>query len=279
MSAARGARARRWRARLAALLAPALLAGCISEDREVELGDQIAANLNARIPLVTDAPVNLYVNELGRLLARHSSRPELEYHFYVVDTDGVNAFALPGGHIYVNRGLIERTRDVSELAGVLAHEIGHVAARHGAKSLQRQMRTSGMSALLYRVILGREPILDQDALKMGGQLWNASHSRADEAEADRLAVGYLIETGVDPRGMLTLFNTLMDEERRSGQMVSVEWFSTHPNTESRLDSTRRQIVERLPKTAAPALARNNASYPDFLHRLHELPPSPMILDM
>ncbi|HEX2204838.1 MAG TPA: M48 family metallopeptidase [Longimicrobium sp.] len=277
MSALRGARARFRRARLAVLLAPALLAGCISEEREVELGDQIAANLNSRIPLVRDAPVNLYVNELGRLLARHSARPGLEYHFYVVDTDGVNAFALPGGHIYVNRGLIERTRDVSELAGVLAHEIGHVAARHGAKSLQRQMRTSGMSSLLYRVILGREPILDQDALKMGGQLWAASHSRADEAEADQLAVGYLIETGVDPRGMLTLFGTLMEEERKS-QMETVEWFSTHPSTERRLDRTRQQILERLPETAEE-LARNNASYPDFLHRLHELPPAPVMIEL
>jgi predicted Zn-dependent protease len=262
------------------LLAPALLAGCISEEREKELGNQIAAHVNAQIPLVRDVPLNLYVNELGRMLARHSERPELEYHFYIIDTDGVNAFALPGGHIYVNRGLIERTSNVAELAGVLAHEIGHVAARHGAESLQRQLRTSGVSSLLYQTILGREPLLDQEALKLGGQLWSAAHSRHDESEADQLAVRYLIDTGVDPRGMLTLFTSLLEEERQNPHGTAAEWFSTHPNTERRLALTRSRIQELLPKPPqARALASNNASYPLFLKRLEALPPPTAVFQM
>ena len=278
------------RARLARagalLLALPLLAGCISEEREKALGDQIAANINARVPLVQDAPLTLYINELGRMIARHSERPDLQYRFYIVDTGGINAFALPGGHIYINRGLIERTRNVSELAGVLAHEIGHVAARHGAENLQRHMRTSSMSSLLYQIILGREPLIDQQALQLGTHLWAAAHSRADEAEADRLAVGYLIDTGVDPRGMLTLFTTLLEEEQQlpTGSAAG-QWFSTHPNTEQRLAETRQRIQVVLPQVGTgsaeerKALAVDNASYPQFLRRLRELPPSPMMFPM
>ncbi|HET7459947.1 MAG TPA: M48 family metallopeptidase [Longimicrobium sp.] len=274
-------RARHGRARLAALglaLLPAV-AGCVNEAQERDLGGQIAANLNARIPLVRDAPLNLYVNDLGRLVAKHSGRPDLQYRFFIVDTDAVNAFALPGGYIYVDRGLIARTRNVSELAGVLAHEIAHVALRHGARNLERQMRTSGMSSLLYRKILGRGPLLDQQALQVGNQLWAASHSRSDETAADREAVKYLIATGVDPNGMVELFQELMREERANPQAQSAEWFSTHPNTARRLQLTEQTIQELMPQrqTGIRPLAHNNASYPLFLQRMQMLPPSPPLI--
>jgi predicted Zn-dependent protease len=268
------------RVRLAALalvMAPALT-GCVNEAREKQLGAQIAANLNARVPLVQDVPLNLYVNDLGQLIARHSERPDLQYHFYIVDTDAVNAFALPGGYIYVDRGLIERTRSVSELSGVLAHEIAHVALRHGAKNLQRQMRTSSMSTVLYRTILGRDPLLDQQALQLGNQLWSAGHSRADETAADSEAVKYLIDSGVDPHGMLALFQELMVEERQEPRTENVEWFSTHPATARRLTLTEERINKLLPRPN-PRLARNNASYPLFLARMAMLPPPPPLFPM
>ncbi|HKP74793.1 MAG TPA: M48 family metalloprotease, partial [Longimicrobiaceae bacterium] len=248
------------------------------EAREQELGSQIAANLNARVPLVQDVPLSLYVNDLGQLIARHSARPDLRYHFYIVDNEAVNAFALPGGYIYVDRGLIERTHTVSELAGVLAHEIAHVALRHGAKNLQRQMRTSSMSGLLYRTILGRGPLLDQQALQMGNQLWTAAHSRADEAAADQEAVRYLIATGINPQGMLTLFQGLMIEERQDPRRADLEWFSSHPNTLSRLQATETTITREMP-VPTPRLADNNASYPLFLARMEMLPPPPAIIPM
>ncbi len=267
------ARARRLAGAVAVL---PLLAACVSEQREQQLGDQIAAQINTQIPLVQDAPLNHYVTDLGRMLARRSARPDVPYRFYIVDTEGVNAFALPGGHIYVNRGLIERTRNVSELAGVLAHEIGHVAARHGAKTLQRQMRTRSMSGILYKVILDREPILDQEALDIGGAVWSAAHSRNDEQEADRLAVGYLIASGVDPNGMLSLFNGFVKEEAAVPQGVVAQWFSTHPATMQRLKITRDEIRERLPEVRKP-LATQVPSYEDFLRRLGQLPPSPPLM--
>ncbi|HEX8907101.1 MAG TPA: M48 family metallopeptidase [Longimicrobiaceae bacterium] len=273
----RRARAPARRTAFALLLLPAL-SGCVSEARERQLGAQIAANLNARVPLVQDVPLNLYVNDLGQLIARHSERPDLQYHFYIVDTDAVNAFALPGGYIYIDRGLIQRTRNVSELSGVLAHEIAHVALRHGAKNLQRQMRTRSMSTVLYRTILGRDPLLDQQALQLGNELWAAGHSRADETAADSEAVKYMIATGVDPHGMLSLFNELMVEERQDPHGESVEWFSTHPNTARRLVATEQTIAHLMPRPA-PRLARNNASYPLFLARMAMLPPSPPILPL
>ncbi|HEU0016518.1 MAG TPA: M48 family metallopeptidase [Longimicrobium sp.] len=260
------------RAAAAAALLPLLLGACISERREQAIGDQIASQVNAQVPLVYDVPLNRYVNELGRLIARHSDRPEARYYFYIVDTGSLNAFALPGGHIYVNRGLIERTSNVSELAGVLAHEIGHVAARHGAENLQRHLRSRSMAGVMYQMVLGREPLIDAEALELGGMMWSAHHSRADEQEADELAVRYLMATGVDPRGMLSLFSTLWEEEQHLPQgQQAASWFSTHPTTTARMDATRAHIRTLLPQ-AHGDLARDNKDYPAFLRRLGALPP-------
>jgi predicted Zn-dependent protease len=167
---------------------------------------------------------------------------------------------------------------VSELAGVLAHEIAHVALRHGAKNLQRQMRTSSMSTLLYRTILGRGPLLDQQALQMGNQLWTAAHSRADEAAADQEAVKYLIASGINPQGMVSLFHGLMVEEHADPQRTDLEWFSSHPNTATRLQATETTIGRLMP-VPAPRLADDNASYPLFLARVHTLPPAPPMIPM
>jgi beta-barrel assembly-enhancing protease len=267
---AAGSRLGRWLVPALALL----LGACVNEEREQAIGDTIAAQINAQVPLVEDPAVNLYVNELGQLLAQHSRRPHVPYRFYVVDADGMNAFALPGGHVYVNRGLIERTRNVSELAGILAHEIAHVSARHGAKNLQRHMRTSSMAGMMWQLILGREPIVDHDAIHVGREIWRAQHSRRDEREADRQAVRYMVAAGVDPKGMLTMFDLLLEEEDRTQDAVSIQWFATHPPTEKRIEATRQHIGKVLPDPS-PKLAKNVSSYPLFLERLQRLPPPPL----
>lgn len=238
------------------------------------LGSQIAAEVNARIPLVRDPVTHRYVNALGRVLASKSERPELGYYFYVIDSDAVNAFALPGGHIYVNRGLIERTENISELSAILAHEIGHVASRHGARMLERRLRTGSVVSILYDLILGAEPqILEQSSLQMGRALWTASHSREAELEADERAVEYLIEAGVDPRGMITLLTGLLLEEQASGPRPSLEWFATHPMTRNRIALTRDEIGDELPESAG-RLATDIPSFRGFLARIRLLPPPP-----
>src|SRR5690606_21936667 len=127
---------------VAALGGTAVVGGCasaasISPQQEAQLGAQYAAEINQQLPIVQNSAVHSYINELGRSIASRVD-PRLNYTFYVVNSDQVNAFAVPGGYIYVNRGLIERAESMSELAGVLGHEIGHVVERHGLEQMARQ---------------------------------------------------------------------------------------------------------------------------------------------
>jgi len=114
-----------------------LVAACsVSQDQEVALGRQNAAEINAQLPIVTDPEISDYIQALGKSIASKTSRADLDWHFYVVNTKQVNAFALPGGFIYVNRGLIESADRLDELTGTLGHEIGHVIERHSVKQMQ-----------------------------------------------------------------------------------------------------------------------------------------------
>ncbi len=251
-----------------------LLAGCIGEQREQQLGDQLAQQIGTELPAVRDPLLNLYVQRLGQRIARVSDRPNLHYRFHILDSDVANAFALPGGHVYLTRGLIERTRDVSQLSGVLAHEVGHIAARHGAEQMERQLRTGSLMSFLYQTILGREPaLLEQQALRIGGRLWLARHSREDELEADRLAAEYLIEAGVDPSGIVTFLDRLGAEDAARPSFRAA-WFSTHPLTGERITQLEREI--RAQESQVPeVLLQDVPSYPAFLRRMRALPHAPV----
>jgi beta-barrel assembly-enhancing protease len=260
-------RGRRRAARVAmAVLLAAGMGGCISEEREQHIGDTMAADVNPHLPIIEDPLLNGYLYGLGRQIGSLSARPDLEYHFYIVNTGTVNAFALPGGHIYLTRGLIERTRDGAEFAGVLAHEIGHVAARHGVQKLQRQLRTGSLVNVLYGAIFGREPeLLRDNSLQLANFVWSAQHSRRDEREADRLAVKYLMRSGIDPSGIVTLLETLLEEERLEGYGDSgfeVDWFSTHPLTRDRIRDARRNI-DRLAADNPPEIQLDVDSFSAF----------------
>jgi beta-barrel assembly-enhancing protease len=255
---------------LAATLAG--LTACVSDEQEQRLGDAIATDINRQIPLVRDPTVLLYLNQLGLRIAQNSERPDVPYRFYVINSAVVNAFALPGGHIYVTRGLIMRTENAAELSAVLAHEIGHVAARHGAQALERELRTGSVISMMWELFFRREPaLLDQRALQIGGRVWFATHSRRAEREADRLAVQYLIRTGLNPEGMLSMLRSLLEEESAEPGVNTVEWFSTHPTTEERLDLLSRK-VERLGPEIPPDLEEDLDGYSGFLRRVGMLPP-------
>lgn len=250
-------------------------AGCVNEEQEQQLGNAIARDINVQIPLVADPVSVLYINRMGLALGQRSERPDVPYRFYIVNSSTVNAFALPGGHIYITRGLIERTESASELAAVLAHEVGHVAARHGAQALERELRTGSVVSELYRLFLLREPaILEQRALRLGERFWFASHSRAAEREADRLAIRYMVRAGMDPKGMITMLAGLIEEEAERPQPM-VEWFSTHPATEDRLRALQRRIA-RVEAEPTPELKTDVESYSAFLRRLSSFP-SPLDL--
>ena len=252
------------------------LGGCISESREQQLGDEMATMVNDQIALVRNPLLNAYVSSLGRAIAAVSGRPDLAYHFYIINSAAVNAFALPGGHIYVTRGLIQRTETGGELAGVLAHEIGHVVERHGVARLERHLRTGSLVNVLYSIILGGEPeLLRQNALQLAGFLWSARHSREDEQEADRLAVRYLRESGIDPEEMVSLLESLLEEEQADSSSLASEWFSTHPLTQSRIDQTEAEIAGADAESLRdPSERLSFSSYPAFLRLVAALPPPP-----
>lgn len=251
-----------------------LLSGCISERQEQQIGDEMAGEINTQLPLIRDPLLNVYLSRLGDNLAEVSGRSKLEYRFYLVNSEMVNAFALPGGHIYITRGLIERTRSGAELAGVLAHEIGHVAERHGVEKLQRHLRTGSLVSTLYTLILGGEPsILRQNPTRLAGILWSAQHSREDEQEADRLAVKYLVRAGFDPAAIVSLLETLVKEEQQMASSPTAAWFSTHPMTTERIVETQKEIEQELADSPR-AEARRLTSYPAFLRRISSLPPPP-----
>jgi beta-barrel assembly-enhancing protease len=248
--------------------------GCapaISTEQEVAMGADYARQINRQLPLVTDQATLNYVNQIGQQIARAADPRGIRYHFYVVNSDVVNAFALPGGHVYLNRGLIERADNVSELAGVLAHEVGHVAMRHSVDQMQRAQTANMGLQVLYGVLLGRQPGgLERAGIQLGGGAVFAGYSRDAEREADAVAVDYLIRTGYNPNGMVTFFGKLLELQQRQPGAVE-QWFATHPTTAERVQNTRAMIAQR---GTAANLTTNTQAFTNFRNRLAGLSPQP-----
>ena len=166
-------------------------AGCaVSTQQEVEMGTQYAAQINQQLPIVTDPEVNRYINVLGDSIARVADSRNLEWHFYVVNSPEVNAFAVPGGYIYINRGLIERAQNMSQVAGVLGHEIGHVTQRHSVQQMQKQQGTNlglTVGCVLMPSVCNNQA--GAAAIQLGAGAVFANFSRKDESEADQGGIG------------------------------------------------------------------------------------------
>jgi predicted Zn-dependent protease len=253
-----------------ALLPVALVvtACSVSTQQELELGAQYATEINRQLPIVSDGTVHRAINLIGADIARHGRRG-LNYTFYVVDARQVNAFAVPGGYIYVNRGLIERTANFAELAGVLAHEIGHVEERHGVEQMEK-MQSANLGLSLAYILIGRSPGgLERAALDVGGGLYFARYGREAENEADRVAIPLLLAARVNPTGLVTMFQKLVAEQRRSPRSVE-QWFSTHPTTQDRVDATRAEI-SRLGSARLRGLRTTSSEYNTLKNRLRQLP--------
>lgn len=247
----------------------AVVAGCgITMQQEAQIGAQYATEINRQVPLVQDRQTVAYLNDVGRSIARHTHRP-FTYNFFIVNTDQINAFALPGGYVYLNRGLIERTENLAELAGVLAHEIGHVDLGHGAQQLERAQHANIGLTVAY-VLLGRGPSgLERAAIDVGGALWFASHGREAEREADAKAIELLTQSGINPRGLTSFFHKLMDDAQRRPTRVE-QWFSTHPLTADRIADTEAMLAQ-YPPSSLQQLTTNTTAYQNFQARLRQLP--------
>lgn len=258
---------------IAGCLAGVSVASCgVSQQQEVELGATTAAEVSAQLPLIRDAAVVNYINTLGTQLARVTDTRNLAWTFTVVDSKEVNAFALPGGWIYVNRGLIERTTNVSELAGVLAHEIGHVTRRHSVQQLQQAQGANVGLSLLCTLTKVCESGASQAAINVGGSALFAKFSRTDEAEADAEAVATTIKAGISPRGIPAMFQKLLNERTRNAGALDA-FFATHPLEESRITATEAQIA-KYSASALDRLTTDTPAFQSFRRRLSTLPPSP-----
>lgn len=241
----------------------------VSQDEEVAIGSETAQQVGTQLPVVQDPYITSYINELGDTIASHTSRADLAWHFYVVDSHQINAFALPGGFVYVNRGLIEATSRVDELAGVLGHEIGHVIQRHSVEQMQNRQKIGIVAELACTLTNICESDVGQAAINIGGTALVSRYSRADEFEADSEAVENLLRVRIDPEGIPSLFEVLMSTRQTQPGVVE-SWFSTHPLEESRIDNSRR-LIEQSGADQMGGLLQQLPSYIEFKRRIAALP--------
>jgi predicted Zn-dependent protease len=249
------------------------LAACaVSEDQEVALGRQSADEINAQLPIVTEPAVSAYIQELGQSIAKTTSRADLDWHFYIVNTRQVNAFALPGGYIYVNRGLIESTDRLDELAGTIGHEIGHVIQRHSIKQMETAQKTNVGVAVLCTLTNICHSGLGQAAVQVGGSAFFARHSRLDELQADSESVVNVSRAGFDPQGVPDLFQVLLKE--REYQPTKVEgWFASHPMEEARIRKAK-SLIAGLGLKEGRRLLVDTPNFQAFKARVAALPAPP-----
>ena len=198
----------------------------LSEAEELAIGQQQDAEIRREMGVYDDQNLQRYVSDIGQAIARNSHRPNLPWSFTIVDSPAINAFALPGGYVYVTRGILAYLDDESELAGVLGHEIGHVTARHAAQAYTRQAEANLGLMILSIFVPSTQPFTDLSATGLG--VLFLRHGREAELEADRLGVEYGSGAGYDPAGVPRFLATLARVSALSERGMP-NWLSTHPD--------------------------------------------------
>ena len=210
----------------------------IGESREIEMGREADGQITESLGLYSSQELQAAVTSLGNELASRSERPQLPWSFRVLDDPMVNAFALPGGYLFVTRGILAALNSEAELAGVLGHEVGHVTARHSVSQMSTQQ--------LQQIGLGVGSVLSSDVasaagvLSVGLGLLNLRYSRGDESESDELGVRYMSRAGYDPNALIGVFEALALTAGGGGRVP--EWQATHPNPENREARIRETIA-------------------------------------
>ena len=236
-----------------------------SLQREIQLGKQLAQQVEQHAKIVDDPVIAEYVNRIGQNLVRNSDA-KVPFTIKVIDSDEVNAFALPGGYFYVNTGLIDLAEDEAELAGVMAHEIAHVAARHGTRSATRaQLIQYASIPLLF--IGGWAGYGVQQAANFAIPMTMLKFSRTFEKDADFLGVQYLYKAGYDPAAMVQFFERLKALQKRNKSAIA-QAFSTHPLTRQRIKLVQKTIDELLPEQ--PQYAVTNSEFQAVKERIANL---------
>lgn len=243
--------------------------GDFTEEEEYYIGRSVAALILSRYKPLDDPSLTAYLNVVGNAVALFSDRPEIfaGWHFLVLDTDEVNALAAPGGMIFVTRGLLRRCADEETLGMILAHEIGHVAAKHGLQSIQKAKLTEAFTTIgteavkaygpaqLAKVTAAFEGVLSDIVEK----LIERGYDRKYEYQADELAVVFGARTGYDPGGISRFLQTMVgDKSAAAGK----GWFKTHPTPEQRLDNVKSEIagLKSVPAIQAVRTQRFKAAF-------------------
>ncbi len=271
-------------------LATTLLAGCgtnvvnpvtgqaersvMSEAQEISEGKKAHEEVLKEYPPLNNPKLQAYVNEIGQRLAKQSQRANLVWTFTVLDSPEINAFALPGGYVYVTRGIMAYMESEADLAGVIGHEIGHVTARHGAQRATRQ-QTAGigvLAATVFGAILEAKGVGGAGEM-IGGVAQNAAagyvakYGREQELQADGLGAEYLSRVQLDPRNMIDVINVLKNQERFAADLAKAEgrpapaqnsWLASHPSNDQRLETITKLAAQY--KSAAPYQDEGRARY-------------------
>ncbi len=233
-----------------------------SLETEIRMGKQYAMQVENSVKLVQDPVVNEYVNRIGQNLVRNSDA-QVPFSIKVIDSDEVNAFALPGGFFYVNSGLILAADEEAELAGVMAHEIAHVAARHGTRQMTRaQWAQIGTIPLIF--IGGGIGYGIYEAAGLGLPLTFMKFQRNFEAEADYLGLQYMYKTGYDPQAFISFFEKIQAKEKKKPGTLA-KAFASHPQTPDRIEESQKEIATILP--ARPQYIVSTSEFDDVKSRL------------
>jgi len=239
----------------------------ISQEKEIAIGKQYADQIDKQAKILKDPVINEYVNRVAQNIAKNSDL-QIPLTIKVIDDPAINAFTLPGGFMYLNTGTILAADEEDQIAGVIAHEIGHAAARHWASQmtkatiLQLSMIPLMFIPMTYAVYMGV-----MEAYMNGVPLAFLKFSRKDEQEADFLGLQYMYKTGYDPNAFVGFFGKVMDEERRSpGSMAKV--FADHPPTPDRIIASEEEIQKILPKK--PEYLVSTSEFDDIKARLQSV---------
>lgn len=228
-----------------AAAAPAAAVNLFSVEQDVQAGRQAASQVERQMPILRDAQVTNYVNAIVRRLAAQAEGPRFAYQAKVVNSTEINAFALPGGYIYVNRGLISAARSEAELAGVIAHEIAHVAERHGTEQATKAYGAQAGVGLLAQILGGRDRRLGIPEQIIGSLGVNAAFmkfSRNAEHEADLVGARMMARAGYDPMAMASFFD-LLQAQKRSNPNAVAKFFSSHPPASDRSARIRSHAAQ------------------------------------
>lgn len=235
--------------------------GYLSEEDELRLGAEVHEQLRKQQHFVTDAALNSYINTLGQRLASRSARPNIPYHFSVIEDKSINAFATLGGYVYIHTGLLAATQNESQLASVLGHEIGHIAARHGLENVKRAQKYSLIAGLIGAAA-GAAGRTVGDIGQLAGNLIAGGalmkHSRDAEREADYLGLYDLQRVGYNTGGMVEMFEILNRVSSSNPDLLG-SVLQSHPPAAERAANTRNEIAGHLPDSDR----RGDENSPEF----------------